>query len=68
MTASAHPLVFRPIIKRLREQGHDVEVTARDYGQTLGLLRMMGIEHTAFGHHGGDSRVGKVSGGGPRKT
>src|SRR3954447_24745103 len=61
MTASAHPLVFRPIISRLREQGHEVEVTARDYAQTLELLDMMGIEHTSFGHHGGESRTGKLA-------
>jgi predicted glycosyltransferase len=61
MTASAHPLVFRPIIQRLREQGHEVEVTARDYAQTLELLRMQGIEHTAFGRHGGESRTKKVA-------
>jgi hypothetical protein len=61
MTASAHPLVFRPIINRLREQGHEVEVTARDYAQTLELLDMLGIEHTAFGRHGGESRVGKIA-------
>jgi predicted glycosyltransferase len=61
MTAPAHPLVFRPIIERLREQGHEVEVTARDYAQTLELLRMLGIEHTAFGRHGGESRSRKVA-------
>jgi predicted glycosyltransferase len=61
MTAPAHPLVFRPIIKRLREQGHEVEVTARDYAQTLELLDMLGIEHTAFGRHGGESRTRKVA-------
>src|SRR4051794_41941592 len=61
MTAPAHPLVFRPIIKRLREQGHEVEVTARDYAQTLELLRMLGIEHTEFGKHGGEKRGGKLA-------
>jgi len=61
MTAPAHPLVFRPIIKRLREQGHEVEVTARDYAQTLELLGMLGIEHTSFGRHGGESRSRKVA-------
>src|SRR3954470_3459716 len=61
MTAPAHPLVFRPIIKRLREQGHEVEVTARDYAQTLELLGMLDIEHTAFGRHGGESRTRKVA-------
>ncbi len=59
MTAPAHVLVFRPVIDRLRERGHDVTVTARDYGQTLGLLRMHGIEHRAFGEHGGGSRLRK---------
>ena len=59
MTAPAHVLVFRPVIDRLRERGHDVTVTARDYGQTLGLLRMHGIEHEAFGEHGGGSRLRK---------
>ena len=61
MTAPAHPLVFRPIIRRLREQGHEVEVTARDYAQTLELLDMLGIEHTPFGRHGGESRAKKVT-------
>src|SRR4051794_12575337 len=61
MTASAHPLVFRPIINRLRDQGHEVEVTARDYAQTLELLDMLGIAHTSFGRHGGESRAGKVT-------
>ncbi|MEA2482767.1 MAG: uncharacterized protein QOC55_714 [Thermoleophilaceae bacterium] len=61
MTAPAHPLVFRPIIQRLKEQGHEVEVTARDYAQTLELLDMLGIEHTAFGRHGGESRARKVT-------
>src|SRR3954468_15604620 len=61
MTASAHPLVFRPIIQRLREQGHEVEVTARDYAQTLELLDMLHIEHTSFGRHGGESRAGKIA-------
>ena len=60
MTAPAHPLVFRPVIRRLREAGHEVEVTARDYAQTLDLLELHGMEHTAFGRHGGASRLGKL--------
>jgi predicted glycosyltransferase len=61
MTAPAHPLVFRPIIPRLRAAGHEVLVTARDYADTLGLLRMHGIEHEAFGRHGGASRTRKLA-------
>jgi predicted glycosyltransferase len=59
MTAPAHVLVFRPIIELLRGRGHDVSVTARDYAQTLPLLEMHGIEHAAFGRHGGGSRLRK---------
>ena len=61
MTAPAHVLVFRPIIEVLRARGHDVTVTARDYAQTLQLLELHGIEHIAFGRHGGASRVRKLA-------
>jgi uncharacterized protein len=60
MTAPAHPLVFRPVIERLRAAGHDVTVTARDYAQTLPLLQRMGIEHEAIGAHGGAQRHKKA--------
>ncbi|MDQ3849680.1 MAG: DUF354 domain-containing protein [Actinomycetota bacterium] len=60
MTAPAHPLVFRPVIARLREAGHEVVVTARDYAQTLPLLDRLGIEHVALGRHGGASRARKL--------
>ena len=61
MTAPAHPLVFRPVIERLRGSGHDVLVTARDYAQTLPLLERMGIEHEAIGAHGGAQRHKKLA-------
>src|SRR4051812_48427081 len=60
MTAPAHPVVFRPVIQRLKAQGHEVVVTARDYAQTLELLERNGIEHIAIGRHGGASRMRKV--------
>ncbi len=61
MTASAHPVVFRPIITRLREAGHEVEITARDYSQTLGLLKLHGLDYIAVGRHAGASRAKKVA-------
>lgn len=61
MTAPAHPIVLRPVVARLRAAGHDVEVTARDYAQTLGLLHRLGIEHRAIGRHGGATRSGKLA-------
>jgi uncharacterized protein len=60
MTAPAHPVVFRPIIERLRRDGHDVKVTARDYAQTVGILKRLGISHEVIGRHGGASRVRKL--------
>lgn len=60
MTASAHVLVFRPLIRLLRERGDEVEITARDYAQTLQLLELHGLEATVVGRHGGRSRVGKA--------
>jgi uncharacterized protein len=60
MTASAHVLVFRPLIELLRERGHDVEITARDYAQTLQLLELHGLEAEVVGRHGGRSRIGKA--------
>ena len=60
MTASAHPVVFRPVIARLRDRGHHVEITARDYAQTLGLLELQGLEAVVFGRHAGASRALKV--------
>ncbi len=59
-TAAAHPLVLRPLIERLQGRGHEVLVTAREYGQTLGILDRLAIPYTAVGGHGGASRVGKV--------
>jgi uncharacterized protein len=60
LTAPAHPIVFRPIVARLRAAGHDVTVTARDYAQTLVLARRQGLDAVEVGRHGGASRVGKL--------
>jgi predicted glycosyltransferase len=65
LTNSPHVLVMRPIIECLREDGHEVSVTARDFAQTLELCERFGIEHTAIGRHRGerlaDKGVGLVS-------
>jgi len=60
MTASAHVLVFRPLIEILRSRGDEVEITAREYAQTLQLLELHGLEATVTGKHGGRSRTGKA--------
>ena len=60
LTNSPHVLVFRPLIALLRERGHEVEVTAREYAQTMQLLELHRIEATVVGHHGGASTLGKA--------
>jgi uncharacterized protein len=62
LTNSPHVLVMRPVIDVLKQRGHQVEVTARDFAQTLGLCERFGIEHTAIGRHRGGSLGGKAVG------
>ena len=60
MTAPAHVLVYRPLMKLLEEQGAEIELTARDYAQTLQLLELHGLKAEVIGRHGGRSRLGKA--------
>ena len=50
MTASAHVLVFRPLIEILRGRGDEVEITSREYAQTQQLLELHGLESEVIGH------------------
>ncbi|MDP9187744.1 MAG: DUF354 domain-containing protein [Actinomycetota bacterium] len=59
-TAAAHPLVLRPVIERLEAAEHEVEVTARRFGQTEEILERLGIPFAMFGEHGGASTPGKA--------
>jgi uncharacterized protein len=62
LTNSPHVLVLAPVIERLRDQGAHVEITARDFAQTLELCRRHGIEHTPIGRHRGGRLAAKASG------
>lgn len=45
---------FRPLIALLQERGRDVQVTTREYAQTIELLALHGIAHEVVGPgHGG---------------
>jgi len=59
LTNSPHVLVMRPLIGAMREDGHHVEVTARDFAQTLELCRRFGMSHTAIGRHRGGRLASK---------
>jgi hypothetical protein len=62
LTNSPHVLVMRPVIELLREDGHEVRVTARDFAQTLELLQRFQIPHTAIGRHRGERLAAKAAG------
>ncbi|HZD59601.1 MAG TPA: DUF354 domain-containing protein, partial [Anaerolineae bacterium] len=62
ITNTPHVLIFRPIIKAFKEQGHEVFVTAREFAQTSQLLDRFGIEHTLIGRHQGKEIYRKAYG------
>jgi uncharacterized protein len=62
LTNSPHPLVMRPIVERLRADGHLVSVTARDFAQTVELAERLGLGATVIGRHRGGSLAAKARG------
>jgi len=62
LTNSPHVLVLAPVIRRLREQGHEVQVTARDFAQTLQLCDRLGLGYFAVGAHRGARLADKARG------
>ncbi len=54
-------LFFSPIVRGLRSAGYEVLVTARDYGQTLDMAAMKGLDAYAVGkHYEGTQQLMKV--------
>src|SRR3954454_1581098 len=62
LTNSPHVLVMRPVIEVLRARGAEVQVTARDFAQTLALCDRFGIAHEAIGRHRGGRLGAKALG------
>jgi len=62
LTNSPHPLVMRPIAERLRADGHEVSVTARDFAQTVELAHRLGLDPTVIGRHRGGRVASKARG------
>ncbi len=62
LTNSPHVLVLRPVVDLLRAQGHEVEVTVRDFAQTVGLAERFGMAVTVIGRHRGEKLGAKALG------
>lgn len=61
ITNTPHVNVLMPIIRHL-EKEHELIFTARDFSETLPLLKKNGIEPIVYGSYKGKSRVKKVWG------
>lgn len=54
-----HVLVLHPLIRELEAQGHAIEITARDFGQTVPLLKLHGLRYQVIGQHAGRNKLKK---------
>ncbi|MFH1326505.1 MAG: DUF354 domain-containing protein [archaeon] len=61
LTNSPHVLFFEPLIKELKKN-HKVIITARDYQQTIPLLKEKNIPFIELGRYHGKSVVSKILG------
>jgi len=57
---SPHVPFFRALIPEFVARGHQIEVTARDFAQTVELAEQAGLNPTVIGEHGGGSLAGKA--------
>lgn len=58
---SPHVPFFSALTKEFAERGHDVEITARDFAETVALARAAGLPADVIGEHGGRSLFGKTA-------
>lgn len=57
VTNTPHVNVLMPIIRHLEAEGHELLYTARDFSETLPLLKKNGINPIVYGDHKGKSRL-----------
>jgi len=59
-TNPPHVNFFRPLIGYFKNSGHEFICTARDFVETVELLRLHGIDFQLYGKHGGRKKINKV--------
>ncbi len=57
---SPHVPFFAALIPEFTRRGHQIEVTARDYAQTVELAKKAGLIPVVIGGHGGGKLAGKA--------
>jgi uncharacterized protein len=60
MDNSPHVFLLSPFIKSLEKKGYAVRITARDYAQTIDLLKRSDLSFIMIGKHGGANKLNKV--------
>jgi uncharacterized protein len=58
---SPHVQFFRPLIREFINSGHTVEITSRDFAQTVEMAKLAGISTDVIGNHGGKKISSKIS-------
>lgn len=56
-----HVNLFKPLLKHFNNEGFKTYSTAREFVETIGLLKKYNIEFELFGMHGGANKILKVS-------
>jgi uncharacterized protein len=54
-------LFMQPLIAEMKNRGHAVLITTREFSETIGLADRCGLDHTPIGAHGGKTMFGKVT-------
>ncbi|HEX6562071.1 MAG TPA: DUF354 domain-containing protein [Nitrososphaera sp.] len=54
-------MFFKDAVASLREKGHEVLCTSRDYREAVELARIKGLDLKLVGRHGGPERYGKLA-------
>lgn len=62
MDNSPHVPFFAPIIESLGELGYRIEISARNYSQTVQLAELYDLNYVAIGKHQGKNKLLKVIG------
>jgi uncharacterized protein len=57
---SPHVPFFRALIPEFHKRGHEVEITARDFAETVPLAEVAGLNPKVIGGHGGRKITGKA--------
>ncbi len=59
-TNPPHVNFFLPFIRHFEKNGHKIQITAREFVETVKLLEINGLNYSVYGKHGGRSKLFKV--------